>query len=274
VSSPGRCSPTVPAVRAAVSRAQRVVVSAPMTNMAHVNVTISKVEASGPGGWKTISSTETTVDLLSLARNPMQLGAPQVAAGHYNQIRLFITKAQLVTTDGSTVGRGGCGGRSCGLEVPGSAAAASWPPSCQSCPGRTPTSSRTPTASATGKTAEPTPTPRSTPWRPPGRPSAISPILSGRSNGPIESLTRYCVSRRKRAWRKRALATTRRGGRDCGPRGHPRPSPMATAVAGTVLGTAVPPSLRRRPQSRPCLPFTAHLLHNSLAHPGGSASTA
>jgi hypothetical protein len=81
-------------------------VDAPMTDMAHVNVWISKCEASGPNGWETIFSADPATvqptDLLTLARSPMQVGSVHVQAGHYNQIRLIVTKAQLVKTDGST----------------------------------------------------------------------------------------------------------------------------------------------------------------------------
>jgi uncharacterized protein DUF4382 len=79
-------------------------VDAPMDDMAQVNVWVSKCEASGPDGWKTIMSSDPPqkVNLLDIAQSPMQLGSAQVTAGHYNQIRLIVTQAQLVKKDGTT----------------------------------------------------------------------------------------------------------------------------------------------------------------------------
>jgi Domain of unknown function (DUF4382)/Carboxypeptidase regulatory-like domain len=62
----------------------------------HVNVTIASVSASGPGGWHTLRSTPATIDLKTLVVNDMDLGSAQLPAGHYNQIRLVVTKAEVV----------------------------------------------------------------------------------------------------------------------------------------------------------------------------------
>jgi Domain of unknown function (DUF4382)/Carboxypeptidase regulatory-like domain len=61
-----------------------------------VNVTIASVSASGPGGWHTLRNTATTVDLKTLVVNDMDLAGGQLPAGHYNQLRLVVTKAEIV----------------------------------------------------------------------------------------------------------------------------------------------------------------------------------
>jgi Domain of unknown function (DUF4382)/Carboxypeptidase regulatory-like domain len=65
----------------------------------HVNVWISKVEASGPGGWHTLRNTTaptTPIDLKTLVVNDMDLAGASLPAGHYNQLRLIVTKAEVV----------------------------------------------------------------------------------------------------------------------------------------------------------------------------------
>jgi hypothetical protein len=69
--------------------------------MKHVWVTFARVEASGPEGWKTLSSTETTVDLTTLVVSDMQLASAQLPAGHYNQVRLLVTKVECEDESGT-----------------------------------------------------------------------------------------------------------------------------------------------------------------------------
>jgi len=68
--------------------------------MQHVWVTFTRVEASGPEGWKTLSSGEVTVDLTTLVVSDMQLASAQLPAGHYNQVRLLVSKVEVEDANG------------------------------------------------------------------------------------------------------------------------------------------------------------------------------
>src|SRR5262249_2767894 len=65
----------------------------------HVNVWISKVEPPGPGGWHTLRNPPAPtppIDLKTLVVNDMDLAGASLPAGHYNQLRLIVTKAEVV----------------------------------------------------------------------------------------------------------------------------------------------------------------------------------
>jgi hypothetical protein len=78
-------------------------------NFSAVNITFSKVtvnqssDENVAGGWITLSDTPQTIDLLTLNNGTLQkLGVQNLSAGQYNQIRFYVTSAQVVLS-GETI---------------------------------------------------------------------------------------------------------------------------------------------------------------------------
>lgn len=85
-------------------RVRLLLTDAPLDGVEEVNVTFDSVEVSGPGGWKTVTSSVQTFDLLELQGGiTAELGLTELSTGTYGQIRLMLTDAWLVI-DGEDVG--------------------------------------------------------------------------------------------------------------------------------------------------------------------------
>jgi Domain of unknown function (DUF4382)/Carboxypeptidase regulatory-like domain len=72
--------------------------------MKHVWVSFDRVEASGPEGWTTLWAANPdpqTVDLTTLCVTDMQLASAQLPAGHYNQVRLMVSKVEVEDESGN-----------------------------------------------------------------------------------------------------------------------------------------------------------------------------
>ncbi|MCE5250078.1 DUF4382 domain-containing protein [bacterium] len=67
-----------------------------------VNITFSEISANYENEWITVSTTPQTFDLLKLSSGiTALLGEKKLEAGHYSQIRLIITGAEVIISDNS-----------------------------------------------------------------------------------------------------------------------------------------------------------------------------
>ena len=86
-------------------------VDAPDPTISALNVTIDRIEAhvvnpddandNDPNHWRSITSAPQTLDLIDLVDNAVTLGAAPVPAGHYTQVRLFISSATVTDATGT-----------------------------------------------------------------------------------------------------------------------------------------------------------------------------
>ena len=76
---------------------------APDPSTSAVNVTIDRVEANVNGSWQQINSSTPAFsgDLLTLAKTTTPLGSTSLPAGHYTQVRLFVSSATLTDSAGT-----------------------------------------------------------------------------------------------------------------------------------------------------------------------------
>jgi len=86
-------------------------VDAPDPTITALNVTIDRIEAhvvnpddpndNEPSHWRAITAAPQTLDLLDLVDNAVTLGTAPVPAGHYTQVRLFISSATVTDATGT-----------------------------------------------------------------------------------------------------------------------------------------------------------------------------
>lgn len=72
---------------------------APDPGVTAVNITVDRVEANVDGAWQPVAVTPQTFNLLDLAKDSSLLGSASLPAGHYSQVRLFVSSPSV--TDGA-----------------------------------------------------------------------------------------------------------------------------------------------------------------------------
>ncbi len=74
---------------------------APDPTISSIDLVFNKLEAKVGNQWPTIPLADETVNLLDLTDADMLLGSAVLPAGHYNQIRLFVSSATVTDSDGT-----------------------------------------------------------------------------------------------------------------------------------------------------------------------------
>lgn len=74
---------------------------APDPTITSIDLVFNKLEAKVGNSWQSIPLADETVNLLDLTDSDMLLGSAVLPAGHYNQIRLFVSSATVTDSDGT-----------------------------------------------------------------------------------------------------------------------------------------------------------------------------
>jgi hypothetical protein len=74
---------------------------APLPNVTSLQITIDRIEAHHNGEWVVIESAPQTIDLLNLTQTAMVVAEGGLPAGHFNQVRLFVSEATVVDDEGT-----------------------------------------------------------------------------------------------------------------------------------------------------------------------------
>lgn len=90
---------------------QASMVDAPDPSVSAVTITIDRVQAhiadisntndNNDGNWQTLTTAAQTINLLDFAKVEKLLGSATLPAGHYTQIRLFVSSASVTDKDGT-----------------------------------------------------------------------------------------------------------------------------------------------------------------------------
>lgn len=97
--------PGSPGTDAQLGQLSLLLTDAPVDGAKEVNITVdqvsvAKVNAEGITEWQTVSNAVQTFNLLELQNTERLFAENRLPAGHYEQIRLRITNANMVTNDG------------------------------------------------------------------------------------------------------------------------------------------------------------------------------